>query len=1845
MKHTKLFSLLLVTSLFVISPSAIADNYSKLWKQVESARQKDLPRTQIEILKNIANKALEEQNYGQLMKAEFSSINVWGSISTDSILPQLKRIEHETTKRSKDKALSATYYSVLGMAYRDITIGGIKDLKKSETFFSKSLENIDILSKKKALDYEPFIVKGIDSQIFNNDLLSVLGYNAKRFKLLHDFYEKSGNRPATLITAIEILSQDRDVDNVKKRTDDYYINAIDSLISKYNDLRECGEAAIFRFNIMRSKQGTTERELIEYIEQSIMRWKSWPRIDILINAKKEIINPMLYIEIKKNVILPNHKEAIRLNIRNINKISVTLTRLDINGSTNLSLEKNEDYKTLCKHKIQPSVLKSTRYYSNTPNYIVTKDSLMIGELPIGVYLLEISTDNKNIECARCLLYVSDITIIQHGLPNKKHRIAVLNATTGKPIPRANICIKSDQQQEKTYTCNDKGEACIDWNNNYSIDIRAYTSSDTAMPYSSTWGNYNWYSSNQSQQDIKLFTDRGIYRPGQTIHVAGIIMETNNHNNIKVVQNESVKLLLKDSNNKTIKETTLNSDEFGSFSTEFQLPLIGTTGIYSLRANISSTKRSVGYASIRVEEYKRPTYIVEFAEVKEKYRNGDTITIIGYAKTYTGIPVCGAKVNYTVNRSCPLWWRGYNSNNAITALQKGEATTDGEGSFKIRMPMILPEENVGISPYSNWGFYEITAQATVTNIAGETRIGEISLPLSHKATAFSIEMPSIIQVENFKSIKFIFKNNAGKELSGVVRYSIDNNKFNFNAETNKEIDIKNICTSGLKSGRHTLTAICDTDTIKHEFVLFSINDTIPCIQTHDWFYVDNDQFPEDGSPVNMQVGSSDKDVYVLYTIATGNTIIESGSTDISNSIYSRKITYDDSFGDGLRLIFAWVKNGEVYTHQHIIKKPLPDKRLIMEWSTFRDRLTPGQKEEWILNVKRPDGSPANAQIMATLYDASLEQIKPFKWSLYLNLYRQIPYFAWKGLYFNGFSNSIEAQLSTKAIRPLIFNNIDSGLLFENLTIDKGTIMVRGAKTHFKVAATQSINSPALNAKTTSPESYNKIYATLENKSDETQDIDKKTNIQNNNVPIRENFSETAFFYPSLLTDKNGKISIKFTLPESITSWRFMGLAHDKNMNNGIITADAIAKKTIMIQPNMPRFLRIGDKANISANIFNTSKETVEGNAVMQLVDPETMKILYTQKISFIVNAEKSSNVTFNYMPDVDISLLICKITAEGKNFSDGEQHFIPILSDEELVTKTLPFSQHGQGTFTANVKELFSQNGHKEKLTIEYTNNPAWLVLQSLPYIAEQKNDDAISVATTLYANTIGKHILANIPNAKAIFEKWKNENHQNSLTSNLERNQELKNIILDETPWVVYAEKENDQRLRLANFFDSANLDNNLRMALEKLKKLENNDGGWCWWKGIETSSDYVTATIMEMLVRLNVLTGTIPEIRTMIDNGLKFIGNRIVKRVENMKRQESSGDKEIYLDYTSLTYLYIYALDNSTLDKDKKAAVEYLLNKFKQNNKEQSLKDKSIMAVILAKYGEKALAEEYLNSLEQYTVRTQDMGRYYDSPRAGYSWFDYRIPTQVSVIEAMSLICPEKYSTIIDELRLWLLQQKRTEGWNTPITSANAVYAFLNNNTSSLESKEATSITINGKPLKLQEATAGSGYVKGNINNIKEGIITAKKSSDGTSWGAIYAQQLQKVKDVSDLSSGLKITREFALKDETKPNILHKGDKITAIITINADRDYDFVQIRDKRAACMEPANQLSGYNNGYIVSTRDNATNYYFLKLKKGKHVIKTEYYIDRVGEYETGLCTIQCAYAPEYSATTGSSTIVVK
>ena len=749
-----------------------------------------------------------------------------------------------------------------------------------------------------------------------------------------------------------------------------------------------------------------------------------------------------------------------------------------------------------------------------------------------------------------------------------------------------------------------------------------------------------------------------------------------------------------------------------------------------------------------------------------------------------------------------------------------------------------------------------------------------------------------------------------------------------------------------------------------------------------------------------------------------------------------------------------------------------------------------------------------------------------------------------------------------------------------------------------------------------------------------------------VQLRENLNETAFFYPALQTDSAGNVSVKFTLPEIVTTWRFMGLAHDKDMNNGMLYGKAVASKKVMVQPNMPRFVRVGDQATIAARISNTSENAVKGTAIMQMVDPETEKVVLEVKQKFEVNTDSTCSVSFNYRPDANRPLLVCRIFAEGKDFSDGEQHYLPILPDAELVTNTVPFTQHEPGVKTIDLKQLFPDGGRDEKLTVEYTNNPAWLTIQALPYINNAREDNAISLATAYYANSISAYLMQQSSRIRSVFEQWKREAGQESLKSSLEKNQELKYIVLDETPWVADADRESDQKQMLANYFDSSTLANNLSTTLEKLRKLQSTeDGSWCWWPGMNYGSFSVTATVAETLVRLDKMTGKQKDTRKMLDAAMKFLGNRVVEEYEEIKKNEDKGATPYVFVNNAVHYLYINALDGRQLSPKESEAADYLLESLKKNNTALHLYYKALMAVVLAKRGETTLAEEYIKSLDEYTVETEEMGRYYDSPRTGYSWFDYGIPTQVAAIEAMTLVNAQGYAASIDGMKRWLLMQKRVQGWDTPYNNVNAVYAFLNGNMAALESKAETTLAIDGKQLETPQATAGLGYVK--MAEEYEGgkTLTVNKLSKGTSWGAIYGQSVCKTSSIESQSAAFRITREILDADGKPAKALKVGDRVTVRITIQADRDYDYVQVKDKRAACMEPVRQLSGYRSGYYCAPKDNATNYYFDRMSKGKHIIETEYYIDRTGRYETGTCTAQCAYAPEYSARAASVSLEIK
>lgn len=1858
--------------------TALADSYEKLWKQVETAGQKDLPKTQIALLQKISDKAEKENNYGQLLEAKVRMVSAKTLVSPDSLAPALARIEAEATMKEKDDpATASVYYAVLGSAYRDMGRSAADSKSKSEAFFAKAMSDTKLLASKKALAYKPFVMQGNDSKIFNDDLLSLIGYEAKAYKPMHDYYATTHNRAATLFSALEIIKENGEKSGEAwrvKGNGSKYAASLDSLINLYSDLTECGEAAIERYNFMTRCTDVKGEAKVAYLKNAIAKWGTWHRMNVLRNALKELQNPSVAAYMDRNTIAPGSYATMKIAANNVDAVNVKVSKLSVDGSTKLDPKNYKEFKELRGKIIPNTTTTQTRNYPGKADYKSNEDSVAVGGLPVGVYMIEVSTSNYRVTPKRRLLYVTDIYIVHQALPHDSLRVAVVSATTGQPVKGATLALVNVDTKESTVKCGDNGEAVLyDGHPGISF-LRAFTDQDKAFPFVSAYNNFYYYNNVNENTVVNMFTDRKIYRPGQTVH-ASLTAHTEKGVEAKAVSGKTLALKMYDANRQVVSEKSVTTDDFGTASADFVLPSGGLTGDFTIVADNQWSSRVV----FLVEEYKRPTFMVEMPDVKEKYQNGDTLTVVAHAKSYAGMPVQGASVKYKVRRETALWWRFYPGSNSDTTpngiLFEGTATTGADGSFKIKMPMVLPSwagNDSGISLYDFnriSRFYNIVAEADVTDQSGETRSGELSLPLGNKATAFGLDLAEKMVRDSLKTIKFTLKNAAGNDIEGDVRYYIDGSQTAFTAKANHITKIDWNTPDRLKSGEHSLLAVCGNDTIRHSFIVFGMDDKKPCIETHDWFYVSGTKFKADGSPVYLQIGSSDADTHILYTAISGSKVIARGTVDVSNEVFTRTLAYKEEYGSGLLLNFAWVKDGKLYTHRVTLERPMPDRRLNLKWTTFRDKLTPGQGEEWTLSITKPDGTPAKAQLMATLYDGSLDQIAPLTWNLSISDWLNQPSSFWKGCNFSSIRLGSDAAwkrldevglafnfMNTISYYPLYKRFFGYGRDGQRVMVTRHSAVAPGMVLQAKEELSQSDGIDRYGSKAVVEVTDVRGGGIAENSVYENSDRVYVTgsiegagesNRRNAQVQLRENLNETAFFYPALVSDDKGNITLRFTLPESVTTWHFMGLAHDKDMNNGMLEGKAVASKEVMILPNMPRFVRVGDRTSIAAKVLNTSDKAVKGVAEMILIDPETEKEVFSQKKRFEVEAGQTGSVSFDYYPSDEYSLLICKMIASGKKFSDGEQHYLPILSDKEMVTTTVPFTQNAAGTKTIDLGLLFPAKAKGKKLTLEYTNNPAWLMVQALPYVGTVSSNDAIGLATALYANSVSSYLVGNTPKINSVFEQWKREANGNnaSLASSLENNQELKELVLDETPWVMDARNEAEQKRSVANFFDKAAMQNRLSAIVGDLKKLQNADGSWPWWPGM-SGSEYITSSVSELLACLSKMTGT-PDRETagMLDKAMDYLGARMIKEVEDMKKAEKEGRPYMVNDELALEYLYTNALQGRKMSSRENEAAEYLLACLKKQNAVSTLYAKSLMAVVLANRGETSLAKDYIKSLEEYTVFEEEAGRYYDSPRAAYSWRDYRIPTQAAAIEAMALVDAKAYAKEIGEMKRWLLYEKRTQAWDTPLNSANAVYAFLNGNQMVLENQPEATFAVDGTFIDMPKTTAGLGYVKTSVDTKKAGFLTITKTSEGTSWGAVYSTSLQDMYDISASSSGFSVTRELVAADGTARTSLKVGDKVKVRITITADRDYDFVQVKDKRAACLEPATQLSGYTNGYYCTPKDYSTNYYFDRMRKGTHVIETEYYVDRSGRYETGTCSVQCAYSPEYRARTASAVIEVK
>ncbi len=1887
-------SLIVLLVMSVFAPIQ-AQTYDNLWKELEVLERKDLPQSVISKAMKIYDKAKAEQNVPQMMKAYLTAMQYRSLLTPDSLKVDMNGLEQwaSQTGSVEDKAI---LYSILG------EMAMSADVKKGLGYLQASLKDKDRLLLVPVEKLRSMVRVGEASKrYFRDNLYNLLARRAiqimqqyrwqaaakanqtnslpadmtdmdkfvtyqfvpvsdcdltaavmQAYQSLLKAYDTETEREGWLLTAVDAL-------NYLYRnfsgnfSNDVCQQELRKWIHTYPAVKTVPEAYLALAQFLQYQNNQVER--LRIVREGIAGYPRYEGINQLKNIEKEILNASLSLEIA--TAYPGEQQSVKVNYKNL--IGITLQLYKVNLPVTSAVLQNRTTHFESKY----ARLQREEHFSLKPttDYLNIDTTLTIQAPQAGIYFLKAVPDGKKGVSDGTLMNVTALKTIYRPLPDGTLELVVVDAVSGQPVSEAEVTIYTEKgggySPQQTYQADKQGTLKLDFLNSNKYWYNAHTATDNAMPILNLWKNDYYYKESKKKEVLQLFTDRSIYRPGQTVYVSGLAYEMEK-DSTRVLADKKYTVSLYDANNNETGKVEVWTNGFGSFSGQFVLPSPCLTGYFSLRAADTSV-------SFKVEEYKRPTFDVTFEPVKVEYQVGDSIEVAGMAKTFAGAPVQNARVHYNISRSYAWFWRFMGRG---SARWEGEAMTDADGKFTVPVHFEIDSDRRE-SPL--W-YYTYNIQADVTDGAGETQQANLSLPLGSTSMVLNMDnLPDNLVKEKKLEIKLTAMNLSGEPVDTLVTYQVvemekqkdgqekeGRKVLTGTVEANKSFIPEAIY--ALPSGNYRLKLSAkDTQgrecTASKNFLLFSLNDKRPPFVITDWFYQDGLEF-DAASPATIYIGSSEKNVYLLYDVFAGNKRLESKRIQLSDSVISFRFPYKKEYGDGILVSMAFVKDGRLYSHNARIMKPAPEKKLQLKWTTFRDKLRPGQQEEWKLTVLYPDGRPAEAEMLATMYDASLDKIySAHKLDFGVDFHCVVPLTYWNTSYMRNAYLYVDFPLKRFRAVPLEYSEliIPSTGRMEAVVVGygggspratlTGALKIRGRSAANAVMNQEAVTDMVLQEEMVETSAQEKAEMGSSEELAETGDIQ-----------IRENFAETAFFYPQLRTNETGEVSISFVLPESLTRWKFMGLAHTQNVDYGKIEATATASKEFMLQPNMPRFVRVGDKANIAASLMNLSDKGVKGTVRMELFNPETEKVFYSQKQKFDMKGGETGHVNFAFEVSDKYAVMACRMVADGDTFSDGEQRYIPVLTDKQWVTETVPLNVNGEGVHTFSLENLFnkhSKTASEQRLTVEFTAHPAWYAVQALPVVANPQNEDALSWATAYYAHSLAACIVKENPRIKQVFDSWKAQGGtKETFMSNLQKNQELKNILLAETPWLTEATNEAEQKQRIATLFDLNTMNSGLAVSVEKLRELQNGDGAWSWYKGMQ-GSRYVTTQVMEMLVRLNALTPQDADSRMqpMIQKGFEYLGKQAAEEYKSMKEAEKKGAVGIRPSEQVLRYLYICALDGKAPVDEK--VNRYFIDKLSGEGKELTIYGKALGAIILQQAGKVAEAKLFMQSLMEYSVVTDEMGRYFDTPKARYSWFSYKIPTEVAAMEAIQRIT--KDTKAIDEMKRWLLKQKQTQTWETPIATADAVYVLMATGTSDLLANTGgVEITL-GKEVIRTPADDAIGYIKktmsGDVMNIKK--IRVDKEGAGMGWGAVYAQYLESMDQISGQGNGLSVSRQLYKGDEAlnESAPLKVGDKITVRLTVKADRDMDFVQIKDDRAACMEPLQAVSGFRwsngLGYYQATKDASTQFFIDQMRKGTYVIEYQVYVNRTGEYQAGIATVQSAYAPEFGGHTGGYRVMVE
>lgn len=1869
MKRVLLKSLSLLAVFFQSLPF-MAQSYEAQWKEVERLQKDALPASVIRAVDKIYVRAEREGNFSQMLKAYLTRMQARRAISPDSAYVDVSRLD-TWGQREKNPVRRSLLRMVLGNAYDELGRRApyvetadaplSDDLSKwTHTDFDKArrvayteaLADMSLLAGSEVGDYAVLVEKGEESALYGHDLLSLIvrevagrctgtddfSYMSDTYARAVDCYQKLHRSDAACMMQLARLrflnERNSPEGNPLWRNREAYTDSIKKLLASHASMAPY---------IYQEWADMESNDSVQYAlcREALTKYPRYKFADYFRMRLDVLTSPQLSFSLE-GMLLQGRPLELRVTHRSVPTVRVQV-----------------------KESLSGKVLetKTFRLPTDVP-YEVADTVLSLNPLPrAGHYVVEMQAgkETRKLELNHC--YMCPVT---RRLPDGRWQVLVLDNLTGHPVAGAEVeWMKKDRSDRKpVYVPLAKEKSGSDgavyfrgddWEYYFCASKSDYGRTDTLR--CAAYG----YAVADTVAVTYIYTDRAVYRPGQTIQISGLVF-SGSKDEFAVCKGRKVELTVTDANGNTLAEQTVTTNDMGSFSTQVSLPQTCMSGVVRIEGNDGST-------TCRVEEYKRPVFEVELKPLEVAYALGDSVTLEGTALNYTGTPVAGGEVQYTVTRA--RRWMVVRGQQPELTVAAGKTTVDAEGHFQVPFRLVS-----NVSSDDEYAWQSFVVAVSVTSPAGETQeafhtvsAGSKSLDLGHTSNTLYIK-------ERLDSLMLTAYNNERRMVGVDVELSIC--PLSYDGKQKIQVG-EPLYTGRFRSGRKFFPAMlkdlpsgwyrmCLTATDdqgresegQSDFTLFSMNDNRIPVKEALWTYQDSHRF-EEGKPVTLKIGTAETDVCLFYDVFSGDKHLESKRFLLTDSLLTLRLENRSEYAEGVLVQCLVMKEGSVY-EQNLTISPAEKKRdLQLRWETFRDRLRPGDREEWRLRVTLPDGTPADAELLATMYDKSLDKYQRLYWPIGVPHFSRLPYVT--RCYLQTYLTPRYFSLHTDKKYGDLYWDFDEWIelmRFRELEVMQASVVGYAPST--RKAMTGAVNGIAV-ADMKSANALDEVVTLSE--PPVKLKVQEGTNEGGAQAEMRTNFAETAFFYPHIRTDSTGIATLAFTLPESLTTWRFMGLAHTRDMYYDLLEDEAVASKEFMLQSQLPRFVRVGDEATLSASIENRSDKPVKGHVRMELFDPQTEKVYASKKQPFEVAAGESTVASFEVTFE-ETALLACRIIADGDNFSDGEQRYLPVLSNKEWLTESQTITIKKAGHYEADLTTLFNKNSRtatKRHLTVEYTNHPAWLAVMALPSLGQPKNDDAISLASAYYALSLGGWVAKAYPRIQEVCRAWQAQGgNAETLWSQLQKNPELKNIVLEETPWLDEANDEAEQRRMLATLFDLNTLQARTTVYLNKLAELQRPDGGWSWYPGM-SGSRYVTTTVVETLLRLNHLTdGEFDsEVGPYVSRGMDYLAEDMMEEYKRMKEAEKDGRAKSAPSEMTLHYLYLQALCGTELPADKQAAVNYYLDRLEHLSSDLTIFGKAASAYVLNQAGRQDAGRTFLQSCLEYAVQTPEMGRYYDTDIAYYSWADYRIPTQTMVIETCrALGVPD---SIVGEYQQWLLRQKQVQAWSTPIGSVNAVYALLEGRGEWLAASEPATLKLDKQEVASEGAATALGYVKQTVS-LRDGEKAPKKlvvdqQADHLSWGAVYAQYLEELDKVSSQSSGLSIERHLLVRrlsngkeewQEVKPgDVLSVGDRVLSRLIIRADRDMDFVQVEDKPAACMEPGVALSGYRwdngIGYYRVIKDASVRYFADQLCKGVHTFTMEYTLTAAGTYSLGIATIQSAYAPELNAHSAADVIHVK